>query len=112
MNITCLILEPGNHLLELGSNQKNFTIVISLNQLVRATCGKMGWDAVHTYNTLYKTIKDAYRGALDLNLNLPIISKMQESPFPDKRNYSDLFEYNQQELDRSYVRLTRRNHQT
>ena len=99
MKIECLILERSHD---------DKSIVISLNQLMRSSCGKLGWVSIgmHAYNR-YQTVRKAYLAALEWKPGLPIISKVKQDHFTDA-NHHDLFEGTPEELEKAYVRAERR----
>lgn len=101
MKIECLILESPT------ADRRRITVTV--NELIRSSCGQLGWLNREEIG-IENGIRDAYIAAISARPDLPVISKINQVFFKDSHHiFYYLFEYHQDELERAYARLTRRN---
>lgn len=105
MKVECLILESPI------VDKKRITV--TLNELIRSSCGRLGWLNRDEISSNNYGVRNAYAVAISERPDLPVISKVNQVWFKDPdRVFYYLYEYNQEELEKAYARLARRNRKT
>lgn len=105
MKVECLILESP-----IADTRR---ITVTLNELIRSSCGRLGWLNKDEISSNNYGVRNAYTVAISARPDLPVISKINQVFFKDPdRIFYYLYEYNQEELEKAYARLARRNHKT